>query len=219
MRDKIERLLESVENSDRLSDTELDELLEDSEAKAIHDVISRTAYALTETPEPNINKEWGHFLKEHYSPKHKNLKHVITYFISRNAAAVLIFAIVSFTVIAATISVKIIITGTDKRDNYETEITQTVPADTISKRDSINTDTKQSVLSQTHVFKNKSLENIISAIAGYYDATVIFNVDSTKDLRLYFNWDKSLPLEDVIAQLNSFERINITLNGKTIIVD
>lgn len=219
MKDKIERLLESVENSDRLSDTELAELLEDSEAKAIHNVISKTAYALTETPEPNINKEWKQFLKEHYAPKRNNLRHLITYFISRNAVAVLICAILSFTVIAATIGVKIITTGTDKRDNYETEITKTVPADTISKRDSTVTDTKPSVLSHTFVFKNKSLENIISAIAGYYDATVVFNVDSTKDLRLYFNWDKSLPLEDVIAQLNSFERINITLNDKTIIVD
>lgn len=219
MKDKIERLLESVENPDRLSNTELDELLEDTETKDIHNVISKTAYALTETPEPNINKEWEQFLKEHYSPKRNNLWHLISYFISRNAAAVLICTIVSFTVIAATIGVKIITTGTDKRDNYETEITQTVPADTISKRDSTDTDAKPSVLSQTHVFKNKSLENIVSAIAGYYDATVVFNIDSTKDLRLYFNWDKSLPLEDVIAQLNSFERINITLNDKTIIVD
>lgn len=219
MKDKIERLLESVENSDHMSDTELDELLEDTETKAIHNVISRTAYALTETTEPNINNEWEQFLKKHYSPKRNNLRHLINYFISRNAVAVLICAILSFTVIAATIGVKIITTGTDKRDNYETEITQTVPADTVSKRNSIDTDTNPSVFSQTYVFKNKSLENIISAIAGYYDATVVFNIDSTKDLRLYFNWDKSLPLEDVIAQLNSFERINITLNDKTIIVD
>ena len=41
MKDKIERLLESVENPDRLSDTELDELLEDTETKDIHNVISK----------------------------------------------------------------------------------------------------------------------------------------------------------------------------------
>lgn len=218
MKDKIDLLLESVEKTDSLSDTELDELLEDTVTKDIYNVVSKTAYALTETPEPDIDKEWDMFSKTHFCPRRKKSGRVINYFISRNAAAVVIFVIASFTVIAATIGVKIM-TGTDKRDNYETEITKTASENTTRARDSIDTAPKPSVTRQTYVFKNESLENIISAIAGYYDATVVFNADSTKGLRLYFNWDKSVPLEDVIAQLNSFERINITLNDKTIIVD
>ena len=218
MKDKIDLLLESVEKTDSLSDTELDELLEDTVTKDIYNVVSKTAYALTETPEPDIDKEWDMFSKTHFCPRRKKSGRVINYFISRNAAAVVIFVIASFTVIAATIGVKIVTAGTDKRDNYETESTLTSPAGITGTRDSIDIVKKPSVISQTYVIKNESFENIISAIAASYGATVVFDNDSTKDLRLYFNWDKSQPLEEVIAQLNSFERINITSNENTITV-
>lgn len=218
MEDKIERLLKYVENSDCLSDNEFDKLLEDPDTKDIYNVVSKTAYALTEDPEPDIDKEWDMFSKTHLCHRRKNYGRVINYFISRNAAAVVICAIATFTVIASTIGVKIITGNTDRHDNSATESTLTALADTTGTRDSIDIVKKPSVISQTYVFKNESFENIISAIAAYYGATVVFDNDSTKDLRLYFNWDKSLPLEEVIAQLNSFERINITSNENTITV-
>lgn len=55
-------------------------------------------------------------------------------------------------------------------------------------------------------------------MAGYYGVTVKFNQDAAKSLLLYFEWDQSLPLNEVVEQLNNFEQINITLTDKALTV-
>ena len=73
-------------------------------------------------------------------------------------------------------------------------------------------------LPETIVFKGESLEKILADIAGYYGATVAFNQDSAKSLKLYFEWNQALPLNEVVGQLNNFEQINITLTDKVLAV-
>ena len=69
------------------------------------------------------------------------------------------------------------------------------------------------------VFKEQTLDAMLEKIAKYYGKEVIFKLPETKKLRLYFKWNKSLPIEDVIGQLNSFESFNVKLIGDNIIID
>ena len=71
---------------------------------------------------------------------------------------------------------------------------------------------------ETIVFKGESFEKILADIAGYYGATVAFNQASAKSLKLYFEWNQALPLNEVVGQLNNFEQINITLTDKVLTV-
>ena len=73
-------------------------------------------------------------------------------------------------------------------------------------------------LPETIVFKGENFERILADIAGYYGATVKFNQDAAKSLKLYFEWDQSLPLSEVVEQLNNFEQINITITDKILTV-
>ena len=68
------------------------------------------------------------------------------------------------------------------------------------------------------VFENETLEPHLSRIASAHGATVLI-APSKASLRLYFKWNPAEPLDEVVARLNNFEQIDITLDGKTIKVE
>lgn len=59
----------------------------------------------------------------------------------------------------------------------------------------------------------------MAKITAHFDATHIGTNDSANELRLYFRWDKELPLDEIVGQLNNFEQINITLSDRTLIIE
>lgn len=69
------------------------------------------------------------------------------------------------------------------------------------------------------LFDNVTLKDIASEFSTYYNIKVEFKDTKAKDVRFYFNWDKSASLEDNIAVLNAFEKINIRLKDNTLIIE
>ena len=69
------------------------------------------------------------------------------------------------------------------------------------------------------LFEDEPLEMIMKAVATVYKVEVIFNSRDVAVLHLYYKFDPSLTLEEVLSQLNTFEQINITRNGDTLTVD
>lgn len=73
--------------------------------------------------------------------------------------------------------------------------------------------------SESVLFDNVALADILSDFGAYYDLSLHYNSDEVKSVRLYFNWNKSLTLDENIASLNTFEKINIKLDGDTLIIE
>ena len=69
------------------------------------------------------------------------------------------------------------------------------------------------------MFEDGSLEEIMKAISTTYGVQFTFNNVEAAALHLYYRLDPSLPLDEVISQLNTFEQINIRLNGDTLTID
>lgn len=69
------------------------------------------------------------------------------------------------------------------------------------------------------VFRKQPLDSILSTVAAYHGVAVDFRNVRKKELYLYYRWDQSLSLDETVAQLNNFERINLTLSDKVIIVE
>lgn len=69
------------------------------------------------------------------------------------------------------------------------------------------------------MFEDEPLETIATAVASAYGLEVRFNDEETSSLHLYYKFDPSLSLDEVVSQLNTFERINIRLEGNTLIID
>lgn len=74
------------------------------------------------------------------------------------------------------------------------------------------------VAAEPVLFEDDSLGNILNSIAKNYNVGVRYDTDNAEDLRLYYRFDPSLPLEDILEQLNTFEQIDLHFDGRNIIV-
>jgi len=58
-------------------------------------------------------------------------------------------------------------------------------------------------------YENATLEQILTDVAKYHKAEIHFLCDSTRQLRLFYDWHQSESLEDIARTLNTFESIHI----------
>ena len=218
MKDNIDRLLDALEHPENYNDTEIEQLLTDSDAREVYEMLRKTADISAPVPEINIDEEWRCF--EAKQPKRRPvILRWLSFMASRNAAAVVTALVGTLAVVAATIGVTHYFNA--NKEMAQTEQTepqkQTAIADSkVAPTDTIPAETTP--LPETIVFKGENLERILADMAGYYGVTVKFNQDAAKSLLLYFEWDQSLPLNEVVEQLNNFEQINITLTDKALTV-
>lgn len=218
MKDNIDRLLDALEHPENYSDAEVEQLLTDPDTREVYDMMHKVADVSAPVPEINIDDEWRRF--EAKQPKRRPLIFRWLFFVtSRNAAAVVITLVGTLAVVAATIGVTHYFNAykemaqTEKSEPQK----QTAIADSkVAPTDTIPAETTP--LPETIVFKRENLEKILADMSGYYGVTVKFNQDAAKSLQLYFEWDQSLPLNEVVEQLNNFEQINITLTDKALTV-
>ena len=69
------------------------------------------------------------------------------------------------------------------------------------------------------MFEDEPLETIMKEVAATYEVEVMLNNKETASLHLYYRLDPSQPINEVVEQLNTFERINIRQDGNTLIID
>ena len=104
-----------------------------------------------------------------------------------------------------------------KQETLKTEITEnvtnpatTAPADTL---------TKDTVTMQPVIYDNIPLEKMLPEIAAHYDAKVIFANDEVRQLRFRFVWNPQQGIDQVVSDLNQFERLTVTRNDNQLIVE
>lgn len=211
MKDNIDRLLEALDTPERLSDEALNDLLDDAEIRNLHALVCRTASAIAETSEPDTDAEWEAFSANHRKPKRAAALPFFTGLSRRTAAAILGGVSVSLIALTATIAVK----HTLPADAPKVESKAVQAVDSIASTAVRQPATEPEII----VFRKQPLDSILSAVAAYHGVAVDFRNLRKKELFLYYRWDQSLSLDETVAQLNNFERINLTLSDKVIIVE
>lgn len=68
-------------------------------------------------------------------------------------------------------------------------------------------------------YEDAPLSEIVSDIARVFSKQHAYRSDKAKTLRLYYRLDTRRGLEKNIEELNTFENINIEINGDTLVVD
>lgn len=215
MKDNIDRVIEAIDYPERFSDAEIAEMLHGPSAREFYEMMSRASDALSKTPQPDIDREWTEFAANRF-PTRNAVKYL---FGSRKAAAVALIAVASLAVVAATVG----ITRSFFRDEEPSmeAIADDGKPTTITDAGIVTDSIEVPVAKpdEVVVFRNETFGNIISTIGKHYGATVNFNDVESKNLRLYFRWDKSDSLTEIVEQLNIFERITIRVSGAVIIVE
>ena len=100
-----------------------------------------------------------------------------------------------------------------KSPTHETRISN--PRQEIVTADTLANDT---VTIQPIIYDNIPLEKMLPEIAAYYNTEVIFANDEVRQLRFRFVWNPQQSIEQVIRDLNQFERLTVTLKDNQITI-
>lgn len=223
--DKFEKILDIIDHQEKYSDEEIREILQDEECRKLYQTMMEVDSAL-ENPSPiiNVDEEW-----EKFSQKHQ-LQEEATQNAAQEAAS---HPITSWRKLAASIAGFVLISGIAfaaihtyiKRSQEPTQVTadthpEVIKSDSakqVAATDSL-THPKPEKPAIHKTFENVAFEQMISEIASYYDLQVKFENNEDKTLRLYYEWDSHLSIENIVKELNQFENVNIELQQNELIV-
>lgn len=223
--DKFEKILDIIDHQEKYSDEEIREILQDEECRKLYQTMMEVDSAL-ENPSPiiNVDEEWEKFSQEH------QLQEEATQNAAQEAAS---HPITSWRKLAASIAGFVLISGIAfaaihtyiKRSQEPTQVTADTHPEVIKSDSTKQVAAKDSL---THpkpekpaihkTFENVAFEQMISEIASYYDLQVKFENNEDKTLRLYYEWDSHLSIENIVKELNQFENVNIELQQNELIV-
>ena len=96
------------------------------------------------------------------------------------------------------------------------EVINTPNPANVTPTDTLTTDTIAAP--QPIIYDNIPLEKMLPEIAAHYDANVTFVNDEARQLRFRFVWNPQKGIDQVVSDLNQFERLTVTLKDNQITV-
>ena len=97
------------------------------------------------------------------------------------------------------------------------EVINTPKPANVTPTDTLTTDTIATP--QPIIYDNVPLEKMLPEIAAHYDANVTFVNDEAPQLRFRFVWNPQKGIDQVVSDLNQFERLTVTLKDNQITVE
>ncbi len=215
--DKYELVLDMIEHPRNYSSQELEALLADPEIKKIYDILCKTNSAMEADKEVDMDAEWEAFSKKASFMRRR--------FRIRGGRAASIVAIIFTSIVAMAVGVVVTVgitehkskPATAKEEAGDSLVSVMKQAEASSAEIEV---TKPQDIGQSQIlFEDEPLSVIMEMIGPIYGVEVKFNNKDVETLHLYYKFDPSMNLEEVVEQLNTFESINITKEGKTLIID
>lgn len=213
----FDRVIDLIEHPEQYSDQRIDQLLSDPEALKIYNLLCKTGSAMQSgktLSDAAVEKEWERFAAAH---RQSRAPRIVPLRLGSRAASIAIVALTSLAAVAIGVAVTAKLSPSEPI--AETDIEVATPA-TVSPAVALAAPDDTTASAQAPIlFEEATLETITAALAKHYGLSVQFLNTNAKDLQLYYKFDTSLPVEEVIDQLNTFEQINLRVDGNTLIVD
>ena len=208
--ENIRQLMEMLDNPDAYTEQQIRDIIN-------HDEDTRETYRLMVEAKRssrhrqnkelvNVDAAWQRF-NQKFQPKQSSSNWMK---IAASFIGVLLVSGIAFAAIH-------IVRQYQKQETPQTEIAEnvtnpvtTLPADTL---------TKDTVTVQSVIYDNIPLEKMLPEIANHYDVKVVFANDEARGLRFHFVWNPQKSIDQVINDLNQFERLSATLKDNQITVE
>ena len=230
--DKWDILLDLLENPSAYSETQKDEILGDEEMKDMYRQLVEVRQALDsqkkneEMSLPSIDEEWEKLKEKKWHEAESDAKvkqpakMVTLWSPMRKVAAVVAVLVVSGFAFAA---IHLAVRSYHDSPSQEAKVT-------VEKKDSIrqvvgkvqgNTDAVNDSVSAKLplLYENMELEEILKPIALHFNLQVEYKSESSKHIRLYLQLTEQMSLDDIIELMNHFEKVNIHIEGNTLVVE
>lgn len=206
--ERIKMLLDMQEHPEQFSETELEQLLNDTESQELMEATAQLKRAMKNDKftmsEEDVENDWQAFTSSHFSEQRAERSWL-------KIAATFIGVLFMTGVVFAAIHVIRNNTSIQKTEQKELPVVQqTVSTDTVN--------TTTIVESEPVIFDNISLDIITKEIAAYYKTEMDLQNEQAKQLRFYFVWKQDDSLQEVVEKLNMFEQVDITIENDKLIV-
>jgi len=208
--ENIRQLMEMLDNPDAYTEQQIQNIIN-------HDEDTRETYRLMVEAKRssrhrqnkelvNVDAAWQRF-NQKFQPKQSSSNWMK---IAASFIGVLLVSGIAFAAIH-------IVRQYQKQETPQTEIAEKVtnPVTTLLA----DTLTKDTVIVQPVIYDNIPLEKMLPEIAAHYDVKVVFANDEARGLRFHFVWNPQQGIDQVISDLNQFERLSATLKDNQITVE
>ena len=223
--DKTERLLQLTAHPELCSDEELQQLLADDECRALYEAmrLSADASAMDDAKARLADglkeEEWERLngIRQAKFPtktngirqaKYPTRERSVLFKMAASIIGVLMLGGIAYAAIAYL---------TSDPSPKETEVYAT-------SAESTDAGSQSSVLESGdgeemfHVFSNVTLDTIATELAAYYHREAVIRDKKAHDVRLYYKWNMKEDIDAVVADLNHFDHVNLTLEANQLIV-
>ncbi len=209
--DNLDKLLEAVEHPESFSSDELQHLISDPEMLQLYKVLCVTRAQSFASESENLTDEmidaqWQRLKTANRKP------FLLRWFATRKAAAVISLVIISCSIVAVGVSISL---RQSEKNTSTSELAASIADDTTDNM-VITSETVSLPKDTVIIFEDKRLNDVLTELAPYYGVTVELKRPQTKEVRLFLQWDSTTTIDELIEHLNSFDRINLTINENVI---
>ena len=208
--ENIRQLLEMLDNPEAYTEQEIQDIINrDEDTRETYRMVVETKRSSRQrqAEKPiDVDAAWQKFNQKIQPQQH-------SFGWMKIAASFIGVLLVSGIAFAAIQIVRYTLQNTPKTE----EVINTPKPANVTPTDTLTTDTIATP--QPIIYDNIPLEKMLPDIAAHYAANVTFVNDEVRQLRFRFVWNPQKGLEQVVTDLNKFERLTVTLNDNQITVE
>ena len=203
----MKRLLDAQDHPETFTEEELQAMLKEDDLRESAELMARLkqAYIGKETEDIDVDAEWQRFASQ--KPKRRSWGWM------QIAAAFIGLLMLSGIAYAA-----IHIVSSSRPQQAEVQDTTAVALEA-SAPAARQTSDEHPTPSEPKTFENVPLKDITAELASFYHIATEVRDAETAALRLYYPWNPQMPLQQVVEELNRFEKVNLTLTNDTLIIE
>lgn len=209
--DKYDLVIDIVGHPEKYPAEQLEKILSHAETREIYNLMCETVSAVKETGPADIDAQWQSFCRRRINRPRRML------WSGSRAASIAVLLFTSLVAVAIGVAVAVSVAKPAPK-----QIAGDTPAAVFGDAVTAVADTiaagqdSEPVAVEPIMFEDAALQTIMDEVAKTYHVKVIFNNSASASLHLYYKFDPSLSLDEIIGQLNNFEQINITRTGNTV---
>lgn len=215
--DKYDAVLDIIEHPENYTSARLSEILSDPETREIYNVLVKTQSAAKSRDimsSAEVDEEWKRFERAYLTSRFRFL------WLSGRAATIALLIVSSVVAFAVGITIKVSL----DRGNTDEAVAEAFHGDAIQSSTAVcdtvasTSETPFTKPTSPVLFENASFGEIVETIAKTYGVKARFEAEAKKQLHLFYKFDPNNTLQNIVDQLNSFEQIDITLEGSELVV-
>ena len=207
--EKMKRLLDVQDNPEAFTEEALQAMLDEDDLRESAELMARLkqAYIGEETEQIDVDAEWQKFLdNEEFSPLTSH--HSPLYKIAASFIGLLMLSGIAFAAIH-------IVSNSRSQQAVENQGDRSL--DSVQNHGPVPLILHS--IPEPKTFEDVPLKNIAAELAETYHLTVEIKNAETAALRLYYPWNPQMPLQQVVEELNRFEKVHLTLTSDTLIIE